>query len=93
MCSQMSSMMPVSEWAGGCSERENPVSKSIIQKITFLQTVALLSYRLECQCHATLSTFFKLVTPRVSSPGTDQIGNLERNLISVFDDFYVSMHS
>lgn len=30
----------------------------IIEKITFLQTVALLNYRLEIQCHATLSTFY-----------------------------------
>lgn len=56
----------------------------IIQKITFLQTMALLNYRPESQCHTTLSTFCKLVTLGVSSLGTDQIGSLERRLVSCF---------
>lgn len=65
----------------------------IIQKITFLQTVALLNYRPESQCHVTLSTFCKLVNPGVNSLSADQIGSLETSLVSVFYDFYVSRHS
>lgn len=55
--------------------------------------MALFNYRPETQCHVTLSAFCKLVTPVVSSLGTDQIACLEISLVSVFDDVYVSRHS
>ena len=88
-------MKPVSEWAGGRSGRGNPGSRSSCtnQKTTFLQSMALLNYRPERQCHATLFTFCKLVTSQVSSLGTDQICSLGGSLVSGFDDSCVSRHS
>lgn len=65
----------------------------INQKTTFLQSMALLNYRPERQCHATLFTFCKLVTSGVICLGTDQICSLEGSLLSGFDDSCVSRHS
>jgi len=65
----------------------------IHQKTTFLQSIALLNYRPERQCHATSFTFCKLVTSGVSSLGTDQICSLEGSLVSGFGDSCVSKHS
>lgn len=62
----------------------------ISQKTTFLQSMALLNYRPERQCHPTLLTFCKLVTSRVSSCGTGRMCSLEGSLVPGFDDSCVS---